>query len=147
MPQEHHSHTHPGFITPHPAPHLIPPHTPFSLPHAQHAHTHTLTPHDRTHLWPPSCPRSLDYPGIGPEHSYLKDARRVEYHAIGDDDALAAFQRLSQLEGIIPALESSHAVAYLDQLCPTLPAGTNIVLNCSGRGDKDVDQVIRMLNM
>uniref|UniRef100_A0A7S0S516 Tryptophan synthase n=1 Tax=Chlamydomonas leiostraca TaxID=1034604 RepID=A0A7S0S516_9CHLO len=96
---------------------------------------------------PHSISAGLDYPGIGPEHAFLKDASRAEYHAVTDQEALDAFQRLSQLEGIIPALESSHALAYLEKLCPTLPAGTNIVLNCSGRGDKDVDQVIKALGM
>lgn len=60
------------------------------------------------------CGCSLDYPGIGPEHSFLKDVGRAEYHAVTDDEALEAFQRLSQLEGIIPALETSHAIAYLE---------------------------------
>ena len=64
-----------------------------------------------------------------------------------DADALAAFQRLSQLEGIIPALETSHAIAHLETLVPTLPAGTRIVLNCSGRGDKDVNTAIKALDM
>jgi tryptophan synthase beta chain len=89
----------------------------------------------------------LDYPGIGPEHSYLKDAGRAEYYAVTDAEALEGFQRLSQLEGIIPALETSHAIAYLEKLCPTLPDGTNLVLNLSGRGDKDVNTVIKALDM
>lgn len=91
--------------------------------------------------------RSLDYPGIGPEHSFLKDVGRAEYFAVTDAEALEAFQRLSKLEGIIPALETSHAIAFLDQLCPTLADGTRVVLNCSGRGDKDVNTAIKALGM
>jgi tryptophan synthase beta chain len=97
--------------------------------------------------FPLSPPNSLDYPGIGPEHSFLKDVGRAEYHAVTDAEALEAFQRLSQLEGIIPALETSHAIAYLEKLCPTLADGTTVVLNCSGRGDKDVNTAIKALNM
>jgi len=66
---------------------------------------------------------------------------------VTDDDALEAFQRLSKLEGIIPALETSHALAFLETLCPTLPNGARIVLNCSGRGDKDVNTAIKALGM
>ncbi|XP_024361022.1 tryptophan synthase beta chain 1 [Physcomitrium patens] len=95
---------------------------------------------------PHSISASLDYPGIGPEHSFLKDVGRAEYYSVTDDEALEAFQRLSKLEGIIPALETSHALAYLDKLCPTLEDGARVVLNCSGRGDKDVSSVIGYLN-
>lgn len=87
---------------------------------------------------PHSISAGLDYPGIGPEHSFLKDIGRVEYHAVTDDEALTAFNLVSRLEGIIPALETSHAFAYLEKLCPTLPKSTKIVINCSGRGDKDL---------
>lgn len=96
---------------------------------------------------PHSISAGLDYPGIGPEHSFLKDVGRAEYHAVTDAEALEAFQRLSQLEGIIPALETSHAIAFLDKLCPTLADGTKLVLNCSGRGDKDVNTAINALGM
>lgn len=96
---------------------------------------------------PHSISAGLDYPGIGPEHSFLKDWGRAEYFAVTDDDALEAFQRLSKLEGIIPALETSHALAFLETLCPTLPNGARIVLNCSGRGDKDVNTAIKALGM
>lgn len=82
---------------------------------------------------------------MGPEHAFLKDMARAEYHAVTDDDALKAFHNISRLEGIIPALETSHAFAYLDTLCPTVPDGTTIVLNLSGRGDKDVNQVMDRL--
>ncbi|MGB3268029.1 MAG: tryptophan synthase subunit beta, partial [Microcoleus sp.] len=96
---------------------------------------------------PHSISAGLDYPGVGPEHSYLKDAGRAEYYSVTDADALAAFQRLSQLEGIIPALETAHAIAYLETLCPQLTGSPRIVLNCSGRGDKDVNTVAKVLNM
>jgi len=88
-----------------------------------------------------SISAGLDYPGVGPEHSYLRQIGRAEYLAVTDDDALAALQQVSQLEGIIPALETAHAFAALDRLCPTLPPGTELVLNLSGRGDKDVNTV------
>ncbi|GAA6620417.1 tryptophan synthase subunit beta [Scytonema sp. NUACC26] len=93
-----------------------------------------------------SISAGLDYPGVGPEHSYLKDLGRAEYYSVTDSDALAAFQRLSQLEGIIPALETSHAIAYLETLCPQLSGSPRIVINCSGRGDKDVQTVAKVLN-
>jgi tryptophan synthase beta chain len=92
-----------------------------------------------------SISAGLDYPGVGPEHSYLHDTGRCEYYSVTDDEALDAFKLLSRLEGIIPALETSHAIAYLDKLCPTLEGSPNIVINCSGRGDKDVTQVVEYL--
>jgi tryptophan synthase beta chain len=96
---------------------------------------------------PHSISAGLDYPGVGPEHSYLMDVGRAEYYAVTDQQALDAFQQLSQLEGIIPALETSHAIAYLATLCPQLPGSPRIVLNCSGRGDKDVLTVSKVLNI
>ncbi|NER33745.1 MAG: tryptophan synthase subunit beta [Oscillatoria sp. SIO1A7] len=87
---------------------------------------------------PHSISAGLDYPGVGPEHSYLKEIGRAEYFSVTDKEAVAAFERLSKLEGIIPALETAHAIAYLETLCPQLPGSPIIVLNCSGRGDKDV---------
>lgn len=92
-----------------------------------------------------SISAGLDYPGVGPEHSYLKDTRRAEYYSVTDRDAVAALQRLAQLEGIIPALETAHAIAYLEILCPQLSGSPRIVLNCSGRGDKDVHTVAKFL--
>ncbi len=83
----------------------------------------------------------LDYPGVGPEHAYLKETGRVEYVAVDDEEALAAFRLLSETEGIIPALESAHAVAYLMKIAERLPSGTIVVVNLSGRGDKDVAAV------
>ena len=94
-----------------------------------------------------SISAGLDYPGVGPEHSYLKDAGRAEYYSIPDVEAIEALQRLSELEGIIPALETSHAIAYLDILCPQLTGSPRIVINCSGRGDKDVQTVDKYLGM
>lgn len=93
-----------------------------------------------------SISAGLDYPGVGPEHSYLKDLGRAEYYSVTDKQALEAFQRLSQLEGIIPALETAHAIAYLETLCPQLEGSLRIVINCSGRGDKDVQTVAKVLN-
>ena len=93
-----------------------------------------------------SISAGLDYPGVGPEHSFLKDRGRVDYYSVTDAEAVAAFQRTAQLEGIIPALETSHAIAYLDTLCPQLSGSPRIVLNCSGRGDKDVQTVAKYLD-
>ncbi|OEF98719.1 tryptophan synthase subunit beta [Desulfuribacillus alkaliarsenatis] len=92
-----------------------------------------------------SISAGLDYPGIGPEHAFLKDSGRVKYHAITDDEALAAFMELSKLEGIIPALESSHAVAEAIKLAPTMRKEESIVICLSGRGDKDVNTVLEYL--
>ncbi|MGH2412460.1 MAG: tryptophan synthase subunit beta, partial [Microcystaceae cyanobacterium] len=92
-----------------------------------------------------SISAGLDYPGVGPEHSYLKDNGRAEYYSVTDQEAVDAFQYVSQLEGIIPALETSHAFAYLETLCPQLEGSPRIVINCSGRGDKDVQTVARFL--
>ncbi|AFZ30247.1 Tryptophan synthase beta chain [Gloeocapsa sp. PCC 7428] len=92
-----------------------------------------------------SISAGLDYPGVGPEHSYLKDIQRAEYYSVTDEEALAAFKRTAQLEGIIPALETAHAIAYLDTLCPQLEGSPRIVINCSGRGDKDVQTVAKHL--
>jgi tryptophan synthase beta chain len=90
-----------------------------------------------------SISAGLDYPGVGPEHSFLKDSGRAEYYSVTDQEALDAFQRLSRLEGIIPALETAHAIAYLETLCPQLEGSPRIVFNCSGRGDKDVQAVAK----
>jgi tryptophan synthase beta chain len=92
-----------------------------------------------------SCSAGLDYPGVGPEHAYWKDAGRVEYVAATDDEALDAFQQLARLEGILPALETAHAFAHVARLAPTLPRDRVIVVNLSGRGDKDCQEVARLL--
>ncbi len=91
-----------------------------------------------------SCSAGLDYPGVGPEHSFWKDQGRVEYVAATDDEALAAFDLLARTEGIIPALETSHAVHAAVRLARTMPAAAAVVINVSGRGDKDVNEVIRL---
>jgi len=88
-----------------------------------------------------SISAGLDYPGVGPEHSYLKDSGRVKYSPITDAQAVKAFKLLSRLEGIVPALESSHALAYLEELMPTIDKGENIIICLSGRGDKDLQSV------
>ena len=92
-----------------------------------------------------SISAGLDYPGVGPEHSFFKDAGKVQYTAVTDKEALAAFQRLSQVEGIIPAMESSHALAYLGHLMPKTEISDAIVVCLSGRGDKDVQMVSNVL--
>jgi len=91
-----------------------------------------------------SISAGLDYPGVGPEHSYLKDIGRAEYVSITDAESLQAFHRLSRTEGIIPALESAHAVAYAMKLAPTMKPDQIIIVNLSGRGDKDVQQIQEM---
>ncbi len=96
---------------------------------------------------PHSISAGLDYPGVGPEHSYLKDSGRAEYYSVTDQEAVDALRRLSELEGIIPALETAHAIAYLETLCPQLTGSPRIVINCSGRGDKDVHTVSKFLNL
>lgn len=88
-----------------------------------------------------SISAGLDYPSIGPEHAFLHDEGRVSYTAVSDDEALAAFQKLSKLEGIIPALESAHAVAYALKIAGEMPNDAIMIVNLSGRGDKDVDSV------
>ena len=92
-----------------------------------------------------SISAGLDYPGVGPEHSYLYDTGRVEYTTVTDKEAISAFRVLSLSEGIIPALESSHAVAYAMKVAKTLGRGKVIVVNLSGRGDKDLQTVSKTL--
>ena len=94
-----------------------------------------------------SISAGLDYPGIGPEHSWLHDMKRVEYVPVTDEAALEAFQLLSRLEGIIPALESAHALAHVATVAPRLPQGNLLVVNLSGRGDKDIDAVAKRLGI
>ena len=92
-----------------------------------------------------SISAGLDYPGIGPEHVFLRETGKVKYTYIMDDEAINAFKTLSELEGIIPALESSHAIAYAMKIAPNLSRDKVIVINLSGRGDKDMDSVIKYL--
>lgn len=91
-----------------------------------------------------SVSAGLDYPGVGPEHAWLKDLGRVNYVAVTDDEAMAGFRRLTRAEGIMPALESSHAVAYAEKLAKTLPEDAIIIVNLSGRGDKDILTVAKL---
>jgi len=102
--------------------------------HGQVAETHSVS-------------AGLDYPGVGPEHSYLKDSGRAEYVAVTDQEALDAFRTLSEIEGIIPALEPAHAIAYTMKLVPKLSPEQIVIICLSGRGDKDVDQVSRMMEV
>jgi tryptophan synthase beta chain len=88
-----------------------------------------------------SISAGLDYPGVGPEHSWLKDVGRAQYVAATDDEAMEAFHKLTRLEGIMPALETAHAVAYAMRLAATMGKEQVIVVNLSGRGDKDIHTV------
>ena len=94
-----------------------------------------------------SIASGLDYPGVGPQHCYLKDVGRVQYEAVTDDECLDAFMTLSRTEGIIPALESAHAVAYAMKVAKTMSPDQNILVNLSGRGDKDADFVAQHLGL
>ena len=88
-----------------------------------------------------SVSAGLDYPGVGPEHAWLKDLGRAEYVSVTDDEALAAFNDLCRLEGIIPALESAHAVAHATRIAPAMARDKTLLVNLSGRGDKDMQTV------
>jgi tryptophan synthase beta chain len=94
-----------------------------------------------------SISAGLDYPGVGPEHAYYRDTGRFEFVAITDEESLEGFQALTRLEGIMPALESAHAVAHAMRLAKTLPRSKAIVVGLSGRGDKDVHVVAKALGM
>ncbi len=111
------------------------------------AMSYLLQDEDGQVIEPHSISAGLDYPGVGPEHSYLKDSGRAEYYSVTDSEAIAGLRRLSELEGIIPALETAHAIAYLETLCPQLSGSPRIVINCSGRGDKDVQTVAKFINL
>jgi tryptophan synthase beta chain len=100
--------------------------------HGQIATTHSIS-------------AGLVYASIGPEHAYLHDVHRVDYVSVSDDEALDAFQLLSRTEGIIPALESSHAIAHVAKIAPSMSADSIIVVSLSGRGDKDVNTVAEIL--
>jgi tryptophan synthase beta chain len=92
-----------------------------------------------------SCSAGLDYPGVGPEHAYWKDTHRVEYVSINDAEALEGFELLAKLEGILPALETAHAIAQVQKIAPRLGKDKSIVVNLSGRGDKDCQEVARLI--
>ena len=91
-----------------------------------------------------SISAGLDYPGVGPEHSWLKDIKRAKYVAVSDDQVMKAFHMVNKMEGILPALETAHAFAYLDDLMPTMKKDQHIVINVSGRGDKDLNSVVEI---
>jgi tryptophan synthase beta chain len=107
--------------------------------------TYVLTDDDGQIFPAHSISAGLDYPGVGPEHAYLRDAGRAEYVVATDEEALDAFVYLSRMEGIIPALESAHAIAYARKLAPELPRDAIVLVNLSGRGDKDVAEVRELL--
>ena len=107
--------------------------------------TYLLQDDDGQILEAHSISAGLDYPGIGPEHSWLHDIGRVEYVSATDTEALAAFQLCTRTEGIIPALEPAHALAYVEKLAPTLGAEKIILMNLCGRGDKDIFTVAQHL--
>ena len=109
--------------------------------------TYLLQDEDGQILDTHSVSAGLDYPGVGPEHSWLKDSGRAEYVAVTDADALKAFHECCQIEGIIPALETAHAIAYATQLEPTMPSDALILVNLSGRGDKDMHTVASVSGM
>src|SRR5438067_160904 len=109
------------------------------------ARSYLLQDEDGQVLSTHSISAGLDYPGVGPEHSYLKSIGRAEYVAATDDEALEAFERLSRTEGIIPALETAHAVHHALKLAPALPRDQSLLICLSGRGDKDVEQAARFL--
>ena len=113
--------------------------------------THTYLLQDKDGQVAPvhSVSAGLDYPGVGPEHAWLKISERAEYYSATDQEALHAFQQLSRLEGIIPALEPSHALAALDKLVTTgkIPSSETVIVNLSGRGDKDMETVARELSV
>lgn len=111
------------------------------------AMSYLLQDEDGQVIEPYSISAGLDYPGVGPEHSYFKDSGRVEYYGITDAQALEGLQLVSKLEGIIPALETAHAIAYLKTLCPELSGNPRIVINCSGRGDKDMQTIAQLLHL
>jgi tryptophan synthase beta chain len=92
-----------------------------------------------------SVSAGLDYPGVGPEHAYLHDSGRVKYVPVTDNEALEGVKMASKLEGIIPALETAHAFAYLEKLMPTTTPDEIVVINCSGRGDKDMSTISKFL--
>jgi tryptophan synthase beta chain len=91
-----------------------------------------------------SVSAGLDYPAIGPEHAWLHEQGLADYASVTDEEAIAAFRQLSKLEGILPALETAHALAWLAREAHTLPSGARVVVNLSGRGDKDVEEVLRV---
>jgi tryptophan synthase beta chain len=117
------------------------------IPGVLHGMRSLLLSDDDGQIFPAhSISAGLDYPGAGPEHAFLRDEGRAEYVSVTDEEALDAFVYLSRMEGIVPALESAHAVAYVRKLAPTLAREVTVLINLSGRGDKDAPQVRDMLS-
>ena len=110
-------------------------------------HTYLMQDADGNIIETHSISAGLDYPGVGPEHAWLKDIKRAEYVAVTDDEAMAAFHNLCRTEGIIPALESSHGLAYAEKLAKTMSKDKIILVNLSGRGDKDINTVAKLANI
>ena len=106
--------------------------------------TYVLQDEDGQTLPVHSCSAGRDYPGVGPEHAWLKDTGRATYVSVTDDEAVEAFHRTCRLEGIIPALESSHALAHVYRTAAALPKETIVLVNLSGRGDKDMDTILSL---
>jgi tryptophan synthase beta chain len=104
---------------------------------------YVLQNHDGQIVVPHSISAGLDYPGVGPEHAYLKETGRVQYVTVTDRQAIGGFSALTRLEGIIPALEPSHAIAHVMKIAPKMSKKSSIVINLSGRGDKDLQSVLR----
>ena len=109
--------------------------------------TYVIDDNDGQILHTHSVSAGLDYPGVGPEHAWLKDTGRAKYVSVRDDEALEAFHLLTRLEGILPALESAHAVAYAMRLAQEMSSDKKILVNLSGRGDKDVHTVAELENI
>jgi tryptophan synthase beta chain len=111
------------------------------------AKSYLLQDEDGQTLESHSISAGLDYPGVGPEHSWLKDIGRAEYIPITDTEAMAALKLLSQTEGIIPAIETAHALAGVEKLMPSLKPGSKILINLSGRGDKDMETAAKYFGL
>jgi tryptophan synthase beta chain len=111
------------------------------------ARSYVLCDEEGQIIEPHSISAGLDYPGVGPEHSFLKDTGRAQYRSITDAQALGGFQLLARTEGILAALESSHAIAALEHIAPELPADAIVIANVSGRGDKDMGTLIKHLGV
>jgi tryptophan synthase beta chain len=109
--------------------------------------TYVLTDNDGEPAPVYSISAGLDYPGVGPEHAFLMESGRVSYVSVTDDEAVDAFRVLCRLEGIIPALESSHALAQALKMIPELSRDETVLVNLSGRGDKDLDSVLPLLGL
>jgi tryptophan synthase beta chain len=111
------------------------------------AKSYLLQDQDGQTLESHSISAGLDYPGVGPEHAWLKDIARAEYVAVTDSEAMEAMMQLSRTEGIIPAIETAHALAGIKQLVPSLASGASVLVNLSGRGDKDMETAAKYFGL